>query len=533
MSETTAITRRTACGLAAAAGLSAWAKPAFANGETLRAQQWGVVDIVLPGPSDGTPDAKIWLSATFKKSSLFGKDVEHSALGFYDGSGAYRIRFSPPEPGTWSYLTRSNNPALDRSSGKIEAAGPAPGNHGPVRVADSFHFAYADGTPFRPIGTTSYGWIHQPADIRAQTLQTLAAAPFNKIRMLVFPNGSLTTNEALYPFMGVPNDWDYDRFNPEFFHRLEDSVAALEKLGIEADIILFHPYDEGRYGFDALPDKVNARYIEHLIARLAPYHNVWWSVANEFDLMHEKTMGDFDHYFEILQAHDTYNHLRSIHHMRQFYNNAKPWVTHSSIQSGAIAEDDERAMLLRDVWNKPVVLDEVKYEGNYSARWGQLNGKEMTSRFWFGTIAGVYVSHGEFIEDAAHHMWVGTGGQLRGTSAPRIAFLRKILEASPRHGLDPIDKWQDHHIAGVAGKYYLKYFGDAAPKDWTFSLPKAGLEDGDSFTVDILDSWNMTITPVAGKFTVTAQGAYDFADQDGRSIALPGKPWIALRIQKV
>lgn len=526
------ITRRTACGLAAAAGLSALVKPAVAN-TILRAPQWGVVDIVLAGPSDSTPDTDIRLSATFRKTSPSGKDTELTIPGFYDGNGVYRIRFSPPSTGAWAYQTHSNHRTLDHHTGTIEATDPAPGNHGPVRVADTFHFAYADGTPFKPIGTTSYGWIHQPADIRSLTLQTLAASPFNKIRMAVFPNGSLASNEALYPFMGKPHDWDYTRFNPAFFHRLEDSVAALEKLGIEADIILFHPYDEGRYGFDALPDKVNARYIEHLIARLAPYHNIWWSAANEFDLMKSKTVSDFDQHLQLLQTQDRYGHLRSIHHMRRFYDNAKPWITHSSIQSGAIALDDERAMLLRDVWNKPVVLDEVKYEGNHTARWGQLSGEDLTTRFWFGTLAGTYVGHGEFIEDAAHHMWVGTGGALHGTSAPRIAFLRKILDASPRHGLDPIDKWQDHHIAGVAGQYYLTYFGANTPKSWSFVLPKEGLKDGDSFTADIIDTWAMTITPVAGTFTVKAQGKYDFADAQGRSISLPGKPWLALRIQKV
>lgn len=37
-----------------------------------------------------------------------------------------------------------------------------PGNHGPVRVKNTFHFAYADGTPYRPIGTTCYSWTHRP-----------------------------------------------------------------------------------------------------------------------------------------------------------------------------------------------------------------------------------------------------------------------------------------------------------------------------------------------------------------------------------
>jgi len=54
-----------------------------------------------------------------------------------------------------------------------------------VRVHHTFHFAYADGTPFKPIGTTIYNWLDTPDAVQEQTLQTLATAPFNKARMLV------------------------------------------------------------------------------------------------------------------------------------------------------------------------------------------------------------------------------------------------------------------------------------------------------------------------------------------------------------
>ena len=62
-----------------------------------------------------------------------------------------------------------------------------PTAHGPVMVRNQHHFAYADGTPHFPFGTTCYAWVHQSEDLQRQTLETLRTAPFNKIRMCVFP----------------------------------------------------------------------------------------------------------------------------------------------------------------------------------------------------------------------------------------------------------------------------------------------------------------------------------------------------------
>jgi hypothetical protein len=209
-------------------------------------------------------------------------------------------------------------------------------------------------------------------------------------------------------------------------------------------------------------------------------------------------------------------------------------VTHASIQNGSAVEDDGRAELYREVWRKPVVFDEVKYEGNIAKRWGQLSGEEMVHRFWEGTIAGTYVGHSETIEIAPHHdTWMGEGGVLRGTSPKRLGFLRRVMEEGPPGGIDPIDKWQDHHLGGKAGAYYLRYFGSDAPAQWPFVLPKSGLTGNERFTVDILDTWAMTVTPVPGAFALQKLDDYNFADAEGRAVPLPGKPWIALRIRKV
>ncbi|MDE1987251.1 MAG: DUF5060 domain-containing protein [Alphaproteobacteria bacterium] len=518
------VTRRAACGL----GLAALATPAgFARGTASPAEQWGMFEVSLKGPASGNPFVDVHLSATFQQGT---EGVE--ADGFYDGDGVYRIRFMPGLRGEWRYRTKSNVAELDGKTGVFVAGAPAAGNHGPVAVANTFHFAYADGTPYKEIGTTCYAWIQQP-DARCDlTVKTLAASPFNKIRMAIFPNESLPTI-PLFPFAGTaPHGWDFTRFNPAFFRRLEKRIGQLRDLGIQADIILFHPYDKGRWGFDSMAADVDDRYVRYVVARLAAYRNVWWSMANEYDLMKAKTEKDFDRFFQITQASDPYAHLRSVHHSRKIYNNNHPWVTHASIQNGSAVEDDARAELYREVWRKPVVYDEVKYEGNIDKRWGQLSGEEMVHRFWEGTIAGTYVGHSETIGASVEDTWMGIGGVLRGTSPKRLGFLRQVMESGPANGIDPIDKWQDHHLGGEAGSYYLRYFGSDAPTQWPFMLPKVGLAEGQRFTVEILDTWAMTIAPVPGTFTLRKLDDYNFADADGRAVTLPGKPWIALRIRK-
>jgi len=508
--------------------------PASAPGQAApppTVEQWGLFELALAGPATGNPFTEVELSARFTQG---GRTV--SVAGFYDGAGVYKIRFMPEAVGEWRYETTSNRPELNGRSGGLMATSPAPGNHGPVRVHHTFHFAYADGTPYRPVGTTCYAWTHQGDVLEEQTLKTLAAAPFNKLRMGVFPKWYEwnKTEPPRYPFEGTaPAQWDFSRFNPEFFRHFEQRVGQLRDLGIEADIILFHPYDKGHWGFDRMDAASDDRYLRYVVARLAAYRNVWWSLANEFDFMQEKQPADWDRFFQIVQAGDPFGHLRSIHNGSRIYNHNQPWVTHASIQNGSAVEDPGRAVLYRDVYAKPVVFDEVKYEGDLPQRWGNLSAEEMVLRCWQGLVAGTYVGHGETYRDPHDIIWWAKGGVLHGQSPARLAFLRKILEEGPADGIDPIDKWQDSPVGGKAGQYYLVYFGREPVREWKFALSKAELHDGLSFRVEVLDTWNMTVTPVEGVFVTKKKDDYTFADRDQRVIALPGRPYMALRVQRV
>jgi len=164
---------------------------------TAAAEQWGIFELALYGSAEGNPYLEVALTAQFAyKHRVIEVD------GFYDGDGIYRLRFMPDTPGTWCYRTQSNLDSLNGIEGTFICLPSTPGNHGPVRVSNTYHFAYADGTPYKPIGTTCYAWIHQDDELETQTLITLSNTPFNKLRMCLFPKHYLfNENEPpRYPF---------------------------------------------------------------------------------------------------------------------------------------------------------------------------------------------------------------------------------------------------------------------------------------------------------------------------------------------
>lgn len=496
-----------------------------------KVERWGVFEIVLKGPAKGNPFVDVTLAAEFRHGGRLLRPE-----GFYDGKGIYKIRFSPDAEGVWQYVTRSNSRPLHSHSGEFLCVAAKNGNHGPVLVSNSFHFAYADGKPFVQMGTTCYAWTHQREKLQEQTLASLKKSPFNKLRMCVFPKRySWNQNEPrYYPFEGqAPDKWDFARMNPRFFQHFEKRVLDLQKLGIEADVILFHPYDKGHWGFDNMGRANDDRYLRYVIARLGAYRNVWWSLANEYDFMKAKKESDWDRFGKIVQKYDPYRRLCSIHNGSRIYDHHKPWITHVSIQNGSAVEDFGRAILFRDIYRKPVVFDEVKYEGNIDLRWGNLKPEEMVLRFWHGTIDGTYVGHGETYMHPRDILWWSKGGVLHGKSPIRIKFLKRMIESSPTSYVEPVDKWQYPKIAGIKNKFYIVYFGREKVRAWQFCIPRGGVEmpDGSKFKVEVIDTWRMTIKPAKGVFETRKKNRYCYVAKKGGMIKLSGRPFMALRIR--
>lgn len=476
-------------------------------------EKWSVFEIELHGPQHGNPFTDVTLQAEF----ICNGEKRHQALGFYDGNGIYRIRFMPDVEGIWTFQTTSNARTLAGIEGKFECVSPSKDNHGPVRVKNTYHFSYEDGTPYIPVGTTCYAWIHQEEKLIQQTLDTLQASPFNKIRMCVFPKSyQFNSNEPLYyPFEGsLEEGFDFSRFNPKFFQHLEQRIADLGNLGIEADLILYHAYD--RWGFAEMKKAEDDRYLKYLAARLSAYRNLWWSLANEYDLMWAKEIKDWERFAQIITENDPHDHLISIHNCFGFYDYSRPWVTHCSVQRVDVYRTAENTDEWRKQWNKPIVIDECAYEGDIDQGWGNITGEEMVRRFWEGAVRGGYVGHGETYLHPEDILWWSKGGQLYGDSPKRIGFLKRIMEEGPEEGLNPLESDWDAPSAGIPDLYYLYYYGFNRP-----SFRQYRMKPGTQYKVSVIDTWEMTINELEGVY----EGNF--------RIELPGKQYMAVRMTKI
>ncbi|MFR2956749.1 MAG: DUF5605 domain-containing protein, partial [Lachnospiraceae bacterium] len=176
----------------------------------------------------------------------------------------------------------------------------------------------------------------------------------------------------------------------------------------------------------------------------------------------------------------------------------------------------------RERYRKPAVLDEIAYEGNIQHGWGNISGEEMLRRFWEAVCRGGYPGHGETYMSDDDVLWWSHGGILHGESHKRFHLLHQIMEETPGIGLAPYDRCGWDEVCAVpesekwsaVKSYYLYYYSFMRPSFRDFYF-----DDDTSFTVRVIDTWNMTVEDrgiYKGKFR----------------IELPGRPYMAVQIRK-
>jgi hypothetical protein len=77
-----------------AGALATWAGRLSAQSPASDIERWGRFELQIAGPRDGNPFLDVQFSAEFRQQHR-GVQVD----GFYDGSGAYKVRFSPDAEG--------------------------------------------------------------------------------------------------------------------------------------------------------------------------------------------------------------------------------------------------------------------------------------------------------------------------------------------------------------------------------------------------------------------------------------------------
>lgn len=501
----------------------------FATAKTADVEKWAVFELSLQGPTAGNPYMTNSLEAKF----TYGNESV-TVPGFYDGNGLYKIRFSPNKTGNWNYETESNVQELTKQNGSFRCVEPTGSNHGPLKTVNTYYLEYADGTPFYSVGTTAYQWTSVKQSIQDKTIETIKKSPFNKIRMCVFPKDYFYGNKTepwTYPFARIDSTNDLTQPNFEFFQNFDKRIAQLQEMGIQADVILFHPYD--RWGYSKMGKEMDEKYVRYMIARLSAYRNVWWSLANEWDVPRIKETIDWEGIGTLLLNEDPHNRFRGIHNWyydeSHFYDHNSPWVTHVSAQTYFFFN----ALKWRKKYQKPLLFDEMRYEGDVESNWGNMDAKEMTSYFWKAGLSGTYGTHGDTFrndsDDETEVRWWAKGGTLMGKSPERISFFKKIMEEAPVKEMSP----KTISLSGLAipdnipdkdagtlinqlnnniytfskeGHYYLAYSAESGQK---VEIELTGTKE---YSVEILDTWNMKVvssqTVKPGKFTYKTETPY-------------------------
>lgn len=481
------------------------------------------------------------------KGRFFHNGTEQIVRGFYAGEDTYIVRFYPEEAGSYTYQIEGVAGAVSEEA-CIECKPSEKNRHGMVRPYET-HFRHADGTWFYPFGTTVYAFSHQEDERVAETFETLAEAPFNKIRMCVFPKHSdYNHNEPpYYAFEKTEGKWDVHKPCMAFWDRLESHIRKLDEMGIQCDLILFHPYDN--WGFSKLSREEALVYLDYVTRRFGAFPNVWWSLANEYDLM-DYEMEDWECFAQFLHDHDGWGHLLSNHQIVRPWDFSNPNTTHICHQT---SELDFLSGQIRK-FQKPLMVDECCYEGNIPWDWGNISGFELVHRFWTVCMQGGYCTHGETYLNEEEVLWWSKGGKLVGESPARIGFLREILESLPGpltfSGRDVTEEsfeqmkkaipeearqepfvklmlklpWEEargmanagREMAGNCGDgVYMKYYGRHRKSSGTFALPKENRYD-----VEVIDVWEMTRTKVLEQVNGEVQ------------VPLPGKEGIAVLARK-
>lgn len=465
--------------------------------------------------------------------------------GFYAGNNTYKVRFYPKKVGLYSWKVSG----LINQEGR-ELCRENPDAHGMVKV-NGLHFTYEDGSRYLPFGTTVYALIHQEEDLINITMKSLKDSPFNKVRFCVFPKGyEYNNNEPEYfAFEKTDGKFDVNKPSFKFWDALEERICQLDKMGIQGDLILFHPYD--RWGFAEFSKEECLVYLDYLTRRLSSYPNLWWSLANEYDLMEHFDKAWWDDFAEYVASHDPYGHLLSNHNCFEYWDFDNPHTTHCSIQDNCVDKVKE----FQNKHQKPVIFDECRYEGNVPQNWGNISAFEMVHRFWIAFVSGGYCTHGETYLNEEEVLWWSKGGILQGESPKRIQFLKDLFSSLPgpleykrdgmsnftledlramKSGDKPIQMgnmthfvrsmlampeerildFLDYHkqIYGQCGdEVHIRYYG----RDCS-SLGELDLPEDKTYRIEVIDIWEMTRRPA-------------MEDVSGKtSIKLPGKEGIAV-----
>src|SRR6185295_15653489 len=157
-------------------------------------------------------------------------------------------------------------------------------------ASKKYWFSFSDGSPFYGMGDTCYGMTTSISNAdRTNYLNTRSGQKFNFIRFFAsgYPFGKHSSQSAAdtWAWGGSSGSLDYDRFNPQYFRRLESILGELKSRGLYAEVEVFNYYAwPFRDPAVWTASRQNA-WGKYVVSRLSAYTTVFlWTVTNEYEL---------------------------------------------------------------------------------------------------------------------------------------------------------------------------------------------------------------------------------------------------------
>lgn len=426
--------------------------------------------------------------------------------GFCDAADGslFRVRFMASKPGRHGYSVTYHQGGFEaKHEGAFTARrGPLPGL---VRVDPEhpFHFVReGTGQHWFWNGTTTYfllAWDHETI---AKSVERLGQMGVNRIRValagrtkdgkrwdepLVVPTEKFKFK--MEPWVAARPDnleepgYDVSRFNLDLYRKAERLLRLCRARDIVVSLVF---YVDGRdkgvdpFGKARMGGSEEQRYYRYTIARLAPFANLMWDVANEYrqfrdDAWAEK-MGAF------VKECDPYSHLTSIHGHEDFRFRKSAWADFAMYQKWddaggykyMLKNRRDQAATGRP---RPQINEEYGYEDSYPTGWGGAkvwptrNADSRRRLAWEMTMAGCYQTTGERANDGTGAGsdtgggWVNGRGNEQMTMLLGYRHLVRFFTSFPWWSLEPRDDLAGSGtlLLAESGRRYVAYLPQSGP----------------------------------------------------------------------
>ncbi len=373
--------------------------------------------------------------------------------GFWDGDGkggshgnVFKVRFCPTKTGLWTLVkTESNRAALmhqqegfqirciDSSYPGFWLADPAAGRR---------WYQRSDGSHPYIIGDTLYSFLSERkndgptgGNIKDDVRNT--SKYFNKIRFSI--TGCRYPHPKDKPFLddhGKPtDDGNYShRPNPTWFHnRVDLAVRTACECDQIADLIVNGPdtldsrsvLQAGKNNGDATP------ILKYLAARYGSFPNVWFCLANEFDIKKPSySPQQIVQFGATMRKFLPYPTPMSVHAKPRNWNrelNEKNWHDHVIIQKKIKKLPVAADWVARNYvmgGKTPVIDDELAYEGKGDG-WSE---EDVIESHLGAFLGGGYGTTGQKPASKQGHYFWGNFHASEHRSADNLLWLRQVID---------------------------------------------------------------------------------------------------------